>query len=207
MPTIGRNIRRRWDAPSNGKIGGEDKALGYVEMGELPTEFWASIRDGDVDGRICKVRPSRKVTDLYSWLQCYAIYMVVLGPPELQAIPELIVYMAFIIRVSQEYEGLGWFRYNSAFRWQAVLSRNKRWSVINSTLFSMNSTVRPLAVRHCKLCFATTHSERDRAQYEEPRPRCGQASAEPGDGGTRNGKAQTDSLGASPPWKTVGGGL
>ena len=61
------------------------------------------------------------------------------GLQEPHALPELMAYMAFTIRVSQDYEGLGWVWYDLAFRQQAALSGNRKWSVINSTLFSMNA--------------------------------------------------------------------
>ncbi len=64
-------------------------------------------------------------------------------------------------------------RYDSAFRHQAALAGNRRWSVINATLFSMNFAARSSAVRRCKLCFATTHSEADCALYETRDPDVG----------------------------------
>ena len=117
-------IRRRWDAPSSSKARGEDLSL---EMGELLPEFWVTSRDGEGDNKERRARQGRKVTDLCTWLQCYAIYVAVLGPQEPQVIPDLMAYMGFVIRVSQDHEGLGWVRYDSAFRRrQAALSGNKR---------------------------------------------------------------------------------
>ncbi len=69
-----------------------------------------------------KESTSRKVTDLHTWLQCYAAYVAVLGPPNAQHKPELMAYMGFIVQVSQDDEGLGWVRYDSAFRRQAALA-------------------------------------------------------------------------------------
>ena len=159
--------------PVPAKLAEKIKRWEYVEMGELLPEFWASAREGEGDGKERRARQSRKVTDINSWLQCYAVYVAILGPQEPQVVPELMAYMAFMIRVSQDYEGLGWVRYDSAFRRQAALSCNKKWSTINPTLFSMNFAVRASAVRRCELCFATTHSERECAQFGDKDPDVG----------------------------------
>ena len=78
------------------------------------------------------------MSDIFTWLQSYGLYVAVLAPSEPQVIPELMAYMGLILRVSQGYEGLGWVRYDSAFRRQAALTGNKKWSVVNATLFAMN---------------------------------------------------------------------
>ena len=96
--------------------------------------------------------------------------MVVLAPHEPHTVPELMAYMGIIVRVSQDYEGLGWVRYDSTFRRQAALSGNKKWSVVNGTLFTMNFSDRAAGTKRCELCFATSHKERERAQSGNPDP-------------------------------------
>ena len=56
---------RRWD---------------FVEMGKLLPEFWVTPRDGEGDNKERQARQGRKVTDLCTWLQCYVVYVAVLGP-------------------------------------------------------------------------------------------------------------------------------
>ena len=46
--------------------------------------------------------------------------MAVVASVEPLAVPELMVYMGTIVRVSQDYDGLGWVRYDSAFRWSVI---------------------------------------------------------------------------------------
>ena len=100
-------------------------------------------------------------TDIFRWLQCFGTCVAVLAPHEPHTVPELMAYMGIIVRVSQDYEGLGWVRYVSAFRRQAALSGNKKWSVI---MFTMNFSGRAAGTKRCELCFATSHNERERAQ-------------------------------------------
>ena len=85
-------------------------------------------------------------------------------------IPELMAYLATIVRVSQDYSGLAWVRYDAAFRRQAALTGNTRWSAINSTLYTMCFTGMASATKRCELCFASTHSERECAQRGDPDP-------------------------------------
>ena len=60
------------------------------------------------------------MTEIFTWVQCFGIYVAVLAPGEPQVMPELMAYMGIIVRVSQDYAGLGWVCYDSAFRRQAA---------------------------------------------------------------------------------------
>ena len=143
----------------------------FVEMGELLPEFWTTLREEDTEGRReGKTRRSRKVTDIHTWVQCFATYVATRAPQAPQLIPELMAYLATIVRVSQDYSGLAWVRYDAAFRRQAALTGNTRWSVINSTLYTMCFTGMATVTKRCELCFATSHSEQECAQRGDPDP-------------------------------------
>lgn len=142
----------------------------FVEMGELLPEFWSPAKGGDESGKDPRGRKSRKVTDIFTWLQCFCTYVAVRAPQAPHLIPELMAYMATIVRVSQDYEGLAWVRYDAAFRRQAALTNNVRWSAINSTLYTMCFTGLASATKRCELCFASTHSEHECAQRGDPDP-------------------------------------
>ena len=143
----------------------------FVEMGELLPEFNVGSREEHGTSR-ADVRPrrSRSVTDILTWLQCYGMYVSVLAPSQPDLIPELMSYMSLIIRVSQDYSGLAWVRYDAAFRRQAALTGNKRWSVVNSSLFAINFTGTAKAIPRCELYFATTHTEKECAQQDNQDP-------------------------------------
>ncbi len=48
----------------------------FVEMGELLPEFWSGATDEDAGpSREPRGRRSRKVTDIFTWLQCYGAYV------------------------------------------------------------------------------------------------------------------------------------
>jgi len=83
-------------------------------------------------------------------------------------------YMGIITRVSQDYEGLGWVRYDSAFQRQAALSGNRKWSVVNGTFFTMNFSGRAGRTKRCELCFAISYNEKECAQRGDPDPDMGE---------------------------------
>ena len=78
--------------------------------------------------------------------------------------------MATIVRVSQDFAGFAWVRYDAAYRQQAALTGNERWSVINTTLYTMCFTGRPSLTKRCELRFASTHTEQECAQRGGPDP-------------------------------------
>ena len=161
--------------PVPAKLAAKVRRWEFVEMGELLPEFWVGQpRELEREASRGRTRQARQVTDVFTWVQCFGTYVAVVAPVEPLAVPELMAYMGTIVRVSQDYDGLGWVRYDSAFRRQAALSGNKKWSVINGTLFTMNFSGRSAGTRRCELCFATSHSERDCAQSGNPDPGLGE---------------------------------
>jgi hypothetical protein len=72
-------------------------------MGELLPEFWAGLKEDERDG---KTRRSRKVTDVFTWLHCFATYVAVRAAQRPEMIPELKAYMSTIVWTSQDFEGL-----------------------------------------------------------------------------------------------------
>ena len=70
----------------------------------------------------------------------------------------------------EDFLGLAWVRYDTAFRRQAALTGNTRWSVINSTLYTMCFTGQATNMKRCELCFAISHTEGECAQSGDPDP-------------------------------------
>ena len=140
----------------------------YVDMGELLPEFWSGQKDETM--REARSRRTRKVADIFTWLQSFGSYMVVRasGVPEL--VPELMAYQATIIRVSQDFAGQAWVRYDQAYRRQAALTGHTRWSVTNATLYTMCFTGMATVQKRCELCLATSHTEQECAQAGDVDP-------------------------------------
>ncbi len=122
-------------APVPAKLAARIRRGEYIDMGELLPEFWSNLREEESEAR--RGRRGRKVTDIFTWLQCFTSYIAVRALASPLLIPELMAYMAMVVRVSQDYPGLAWVRYDAVFRRQAALTGNTRWSVINSSLYTM----------------------------------------------------------------------
>ena len=142
----------------------------FVEMTELLPEFWSSPREDDHSKLEAKSRRARSVQDIFTWLQCYGLFVSVLGSQHPSRIPELMAYQATIVRASQDYAGLAWVRYDSAFRRQAALTGLTRWSAINPTLYTLCFAGSARTSSRCELCFATTHHTKECAQQGDPDP-------------------------------------
>ena len=72
--------------------------------------------------------------------------------------------------MSQDFAGLAWVRYDAAFRRQAAISGNKKWSQINPSLYSISFTGRAQIVTRCDLCFSTSHATKLCALQVDPDP-------------------------------------
>ena len=113
----------------------------FVEMSELLPEFWSSLSTKDPSssqvGRQCGPRRKRAVTDIATWIQSFSTYTSVMSTAHPRAVPELLAYLIFILRASQDFGGVAWVTYDSAFRRQAFITGNKQWSRVNPSLYSI----------------------------------------------------------------------
>ena len=143
----------------------------FVNMGELLPEFWTPPREDDPQAKAeAKSRRARAVQDIYTWLQCFGTYVSVLAPLHPDRVPELMAYQSTIVRASQDYAGLAWVRYDSAFRRQAALTGLTRWSAINPTIYTLCFAGSARTATRCELCFASTHTAKECAQQGDPDP-------------------------------------
>ena len=145
----------------------------FVEMAEMLPEFWPSVRHEESEGS-SKPSPNsrrpRQVTEFITWLQCFATYTSVLAGHCPAVVPELMAYLVTIARVSQDFAGLCWVRYDAAFRRQAAITGDGRWSHINPSLYSICFTGRAQPSRRCELCFSANHSAKQCALVADPDP-------------------------------------
>ena len=153
------------------KLADKIQAWEFTEMTELLPEFWAQkLEEKEGQPGSGSSRRKRPVTDLKTWLQCFAIYVGVLSAKHPEAVPELMSYMVAIIRASEDYAGLAWVRYDAAYRRQAAANYNRKWSRINPSLFSLCFTGKAQIANRCDLCLAASHATKDCALVAEGDP-------------------------------------
>ena len=112
---------------------------------------------GEEDAKKAASRRPKQVNDFHTWLQCFALYCGVLGRYDTTTIPELMAYMITISRASQDFSGLAWVRYDSAFRRNAAVTGNRKWSAINPSIYSFCFTGKAAISTRCDLCLSTGH--------------------------------------------------
>ena len=128
----------------------------FVEMPELLPEYWPVARD-DYNKRAATRRP-KVIEDFHTWLQCFALYCGVLGSHHPAAIPELVAYLVTISRAKQDYEGRAWAHYDTFYRRNAAVTNNKRWSVINPSIYAQCFTGKASGTLRCELCRSPNHT-------------------------------------------------
>ena len=131
----------------------------FIAMHELLPECLADSGDPSKSGS--KSRAKKRSQELSTWLQCYALYVGVLGPKKPERIPELMAYMATIIRASLEFEGAAWAVYDDSFRRQAETTGNWQWSRVNTSLYSMCFTGKAKKASRCDRCLSAAHRSED----------------------------------------------
>ena len=102
------------------KLARKVRAGDYVKMEEFLPEVGTLEDDVPKLKRLC----SRRVSDIFTWLQCFGVYISIRGMQSPETIPELMAYMTTIIRVNREYSGSEWRNYDMLFRKHAALRRN-----------------------------------------------------------------------------------
>ena len=141
-------------------------------MAELLPEFWSSFLPKDsaspMGTKLGVVRRKRAITDVATWVQCFATYVSVLSTPHPQAVPELLAYLIFILRASQDFGGVSWVTYDSAFRRQAFITGNRQWSRVNPSLYSICFSGVVRTGTRCELCLSLSHPTRDCTVVNDP---------------------------------------
>ena len=125
----------------------------FIDMAELLPEV--QLFGGGKEGKPNSWK--RAVTDIMTWVQCFATYVSVLGPCYPDSIPELMAYLQEIVRASQRFQGRAWVCYDATFRRQAAVSGNRRWSEVNGTLHTACYSGEHQSQHRCDVCMSFAH--------------------------------------------------
>ena len=150
----------------------------FTEMADLLPEYWGGTgyktdEEETESTRRAPARRKRKVTEIGTWLQCFGTYIAVLAGSSPEAVPELVAYQIFILGASQDFEGLAWVTYDSAFQRQAAATGNRCWSRVNPSLHSICFGGAAKRAVRCDLCLSLTHPTRECALVSDPDPEVG----------------------------------
>jgi len=102
-------------APVPEKLAARIKKGEFIEMCELNPEYWlAKEEDGMVKAE--RQRQPRRVMDILTWVQSFAIYVSIRAAHDPSLTAELMVYMYMIVKASQDFGGTSWVNYDTVFR-------------------------------------------------------------------------------------------
>lgn len=134
--------------------------LTFVEMRDLMPEVWLREEEEAVAKNVL-VLPKKKaapITDINQWVQCFAGYVGVLSVKYGRFVPELMAYMATIVKCAKDFDGVAWAQYDRAYRKQMAQRKELRWSRLNPTLFSLCFAGKAKRNATCAHCLADTHT-------------------------------------------------
>ena len=134
--------------------------LEFIEMAELATDAWQDDPNLSPDASGSQRRRARHppVTDIMTWLECFARMAAVLSTRYPDKAPELWAYQACILRAARNYEGVAWVAYDRQYRREASARKDLNWSVLNSRLYNEAFTGRAKSIPRCQHCLSEAHT-------------------------------------------------
>ena len=131
-------------------------------MEELLPEVGAMEDDAPEPKCCC----TRQVSDIFTWLQCFVVYVSIRGVQSPEVISELMAYMTTITKVNREYSGSEWRNYDTLFNKLTALRRDIKWSMINPTIYARCFTAATRNPPRYELCLAFSHDTKDCSQRD-----------------------------------------
>ena len=134
--------------------------LEFIEMAELVVDVWQDEAHLSPDRNVSQRHRVRHppVTDIMTWLECFARMAAVLSTKYPDKAPELWAYQSSILRAAKNYEGLAWVAYDRQYRREALARKDLNWSVLDSRLYNEAFTGRAKAIPRCRHCLSEAHA-------------------------------------------------
>ena len=132
--------------------------LEFVEMRDMLPETWLSEEEETTRNMLALPRrKSAQLTNILQWVQCFEGMVGVLATRYPQTIPEVMSYMATIVKCSRDFDGVAWAQYDRAYRRQAAQTKDLHWSRLNPTLFSLCFAGKARRNVACTYCLSDNH--------------------------------------------------
>ena len=133
-----------------------EATLVVLDVNPIHEGAWGKTKPQQIAGH-----RSRRVTDIASWIRCFAVYVGIIGGLSPESVLELMAYLIQIAWVSQDSSRLAWVNYDQAFHRQAAAMGNKLWLKINPSLYSICFSGVARSNKRCELCLSLTHQSGD----------------------------------------------
>ena len=110
----------------------------YIEMAELLPDHLGSAGMTAEEDQTRVPRSRRKaVTNIFEWVECFAIYVAVLSRSRPQRVPEMLGYLILILEAHMEHGGDGWIGYDRRFCMTAAGNPSINWATIDTTQWQL----------------------------------------------------------------------
>ena len=138
----------------------------YIELSQLLPQ--SSSHDAAMDAQrfalfpgfeLVRAKPQKMIANIVDWMKCFTTYVAAMAIKFPESVTEMLAYQLVIIKASQQYDGLYWRVYDTHFRVNAAASGNRKWSQLDTDLYTRFFTGRAREVPHCLLCDATSHTD------------------------------------------------
>ena len=137
----------------------------YIDFSELPpAKGRTRPLPSQEEGHVIVVRAedlsgSRKmIPNLATWLQCFALYMVVVTDKEPDRTSNLLAYMVTIAKASVKYSWPSWVVYDQNFQQEAADNGLKDWAKVDPSIYTQCFTNAAVSdEKWCKNCQSIDH--------------------------------------------------
>ena len=134
-------------------------ALEFIDMSELLPESWQFQEEHMT---ACCQQPARRprhspVTDITTWVDCYATLVAVLCSSYFRYAPEFMACQQTIVRAAKDFKGTCWVTYDICYRRQPAMSTDLHWSRRDADLYQEAFTGRARLVQRCSFCLSREH--------------------------------------------------
>lgn len=126
-------------------------------MRELLPETWQKDVEDTAGRSLWPRKPAGPITDVLQWVQCFAALAGVLSRAYPSTVPELMAYLATIVKCARDFEGVSWAQYDRAYRRHAAQTKDLRWSRLNPTLYSLCFAGKAKRSVLCAHCLSDSH--------------------------------------------------
>ena len=139
-------------------------ALEYIDMADLQSDHWDDYEETEptcCSGHSTRSTRRTPVTNILTWLDCYASLVSVLCSAHPEKFGQFMTYQRTIIKAHRRYAGDGWVIYDSSYRRQAANMKSLDWGLMDGYLWNEIFTGRAKAIARCRTCLSELHSQAD----------------------------------------------
>ena len=98
------------------------------------------------------------VSDLTTWLQCFALYAAAVNQNQPERMAEMMAYQTIIAKASQRYRWPSWAIYDNTFRQEMAGTTGQSWARVDPSIYSLCFTGQAIGESWCGTCQTLDHT-------------------------------------------------